>query len=105
VHAWVLRTSTIFHHLFITLRIRSDESATSFFRHVTFARSAAEAASNVYQKEELVNFALNAMSSTSNSKYEKALQLYNMQHDSGSTYMLAEIETKFFTKETKHLPK
>jgi hypothetical protein len=63
--------------------------------------SPAEAASNTYQEEELVNFALNGLSSTSNSKYELALQLYNLQHDSGSTYMLAEIETKFFTIDEK----
>lgn len=86
-----------FHHLFMTLWIHSDESATNFFCRFTFAHSATEAASNTYQEEELVNVALNGMSS----KYEMVLHLYNLQCDSGSTYKLAEIETKFFTIDKK----
>jgi len=86
-----------YHHLFTTLCIRSDKSATIFFRRFTFARSASEATSNTYTEAELVHFALNGLSSTSNPKYEMALHLYNLQRDGSSIYTLANIETKFFT--------
>jgi len=53
-----------YHHLFTTLHIWSDESATNFFCRFTFARSASEAALNIYTEAELVHFALNGLSST-----------------------------------------
>jgi hypothetical protein len=65
-----------FHHLFTTLRIKDNESATNFFRHFTFARTEAEAAGNTYTEQQLVSFALAGMNNTSNSRYDIALQLY-----------------------------
>ncbi len=59
-------------------------TTTSFHCHFTFALRATEAVSNVYKEEELFNFALN-----------------DLQLDCGSTYMLADIKTKFFTIDKK----
>jgi len=83
-----------YHYLFTSLQIPTDESATSFFRHFTFAHSASESANNSYSEEELVNFALSRLSYTSSPKYEMVLQLYNLQQERGSSYILANIEEK-----------
>jgi len=87
-----------FHHLFTTLRIKDNESATNFFRRFTFARMEAEAAGNTYSEQQLVSFALAGMNNTSNSRYDIALQLYRLESEQNPTkFTLEHLEKKFFT--------
>lgn len=44
-----------FHHLFTSICIKKNESATSYFRHFTFGCTEAEGAGNSYTGEALVN--------------------------------------------------
>jgi hypothetical protein len=93
-----------FHHLFTTMRIKDNESATNFFRrcnfflHFTFARTEAEAAGNTYTEQQLVSFALAGMNNTSNLRYDIALQLYRLEREQDPTkFSLEHLEKKFFT--------
>ena len=65
-----------YHHVFTTMRIKENESATNFFKRFTFAQTEAEAAGNIYTVEQLVSYALAGFTSTQNNYYETALQLY-----------------------------
>ncbi len=86
-----------FHHLFTILRIKDNESATNFFKCFTFALTEAEAAGNCYSDDQLVSSALAGLTSTNNSRYETALQLYRLEREQDSkTYTLAQLEKKFF---------
>jgi hypothetical protein len=87
-----------FHHLFTTLRIKDNESATNFFQRFTFAKTEAEAAGNSYTEQQLVSFALAGMNNTSDSKYDIALQLYHLEREQVPTkFSLEHLEKKFFT--------
>jgi len=90
-----------FHHLFTSLRIKENESATNFFRRFTFARTEAEGVGNTYQEASLVNFALAGLATSHNPRYDTAVQLYNLERDGGKTYTLEEIEKKFFAIDEK----
>jgi hypothetical protein len=87
-----------FHHLFITMRIKDNESATNFFRHFTFTRTEAEAAGNTYTEQQWVSFALAGMNNISNPRYDIALQLYRLEREQDPTkFSLEHLEKKFFT--------
>jgi hypothetical protein len=90
-----------FHHLFTSIRIRDSESATSYLRRFTYAKTEAEGAGNVYTTPELVAFILSGLSNTKNMKYETAIQLYNLEMDNRKTFTLEEIKTKFFSIDKK----
>ena len=65
-----------YHHAFITMQIKENESATNIFKRFTFAQTEVEAAENKYTEEQLVSYALAGFTSTQNNRYETALQLY-----------------------------
>jgi len=67
-----------FHHAFITLRIKENESATAFIRRFIFAKTEAEAVGKTYSEQELVSFVLTGLNFSKNSKYDTALQLYRL---------------------------
>jgi len=90
-----------FHHLFISIRIKENESATNYFRRFTFARTEAEGVGNTYSEQSLVNFALAGLITSRNPKYDTAVQLFNLEHDSGKVYILEDIEKKFFAIDEK----
>jgi hypothetical protein len=80
-----------FHHLFTSIRIKENKSATNFFCRFTFARTEAEGVGNTYSDASLVNFALAGLATSKNPKYDTAIQLYNLERDGGKTYMLEDI--------------
>ncbi len=84
-----------FHHLFTSIRIKKNESATNFFKRFTFARTEAKGVGNVYSEQSLVNFALAGLSTSKYPKYNTAVQLYNLERDSGKSYSLEDIEKNF----------
>jgi hypothetical protein len=87
-----------YHHIFTTMRIKDNESATNFFKRFTFAQTEAEAAGNTYTEEQLVSFALAGFTSTQNTRYETALQLYRLEREQNSSkFTLAQLEKKFFS--------
>jgi len=90
-----------FHYLFTSLRIKDQESATNYFRRFTFARTEAEGAGNSYTEDSLVNFSLAGLTTTKNPKYDTAVQLFNLECDSGKVYSLEDIEKKFFAIDEK----
>jgi hypothetical protein len=92
-----------FHHLFTSIRIKENESATNFFKRFTFARTEAEGVGNVYlySEQSLVNFALAGLSTSKYPKYDTAVQLYNLERDSGKSYSLEDIEKKIFAIDKK----
>jgi hypothetical protein len=90
-----------FHHLFASIRIKENESATNFFRRFTFAHTEAEGVGNIYAEQSLVNFALAGLGTSKNPKYDTAVQLYNLERDSGKVYMLEDLEKKFFAIDEK----
>jgi hypothetical protein len=48
-----------------------------------------------------VNFALAGLGTSKNAKYDTAVQLYNLERDSGKAYSLEDIEKKFFVLDKK----
>jgi hypothetical protein len=87
-----------YHHVFTTLRIKDNESATYFFKRFTFAQTEAEAAGNTYSENQLVSYALAGFTSTHNHRYETALQLYRLEREQDpSKFTLAQLEKKFFS--------
>ncbi len=92
-----------FHQLFTSLRIKDIESATIFFRCFTYAKTEAEASTNIYSTEQVIEFTLSRLSHTKNMKYETALQLYNLECDNGKVYTIQEIEKKKTAHDTASL--
>ncbi len=90
-----------FHHLFTSIRIKDNESATSYLRRFVYAKTEAEGASNVYTEQQLVDFALSGLSATKNTKYKTAVQLYNLEQENGRTFTLQDIEQKKFSIDEK----
>jgi hypothetical protein len=62
-----------FHHIFMSKRIKENESATSYFRPFTFGHTEAEGAGNSYTGEALVNFALAGLTTSKNPRYNTAI--------------------------------
>jgi len=85
----------------MSIRIKENESATIFFRRFTFARTEAEGVGDVYSDQSLVNFASAGLGMSENSKYDTAVQLYNLERDGGKNYSLKDIEKKFFAIDEK----
>jgi hypothetical protein len=87
-----------YHHMFTSLHIKYNESATNFFRRFTYAHTEVEAAGNSYTNERLVSYALSGLNSTHNTKYNTTLQLCRLERETGSkTFTLEQLEKKFFT--------
>jgi len=63
----------------------------------TFGRTEAEGTGNIYSETSLVNFVLAGISTSSNSTYETAVQLYNLERESGKVFSLKDLERKFFS--------
>lgn len=84
-----------FHQLFTSLRIKDNESVTIFSRCFTYAKTEAEASTNIYSTEQVNKFTLSGLSHTKNMKYETALQLNHLECDNGKVYTIHEIEKKF----------
>ncbi len=69
-----------------------------FLKRFTFAQTEAEAAGNTYSEEQLVSFALAGFTSTYNTQYKTALQLYHLEREQDSKkFTLAQLEKKFFS--------
>jgi hypothetical protein len=85
-----------FHEQLIGLKIRENESATNFIKRFTYAKTTAEAASNEYTSDQLVDFVLAGIRSSKQDVYRTALQLYRLERLQGKTFTLREIEQNFF---------
>jgi hypothetical protein len=68
-----------FHETFIGLRIRENESASSFLKQFTYAKTTAEAASNTYTDDQLVDYVLSGIHPSKQDVYNTALQLYRLE--------------------------
>jgi hypothetical protein len=87
-----------YHHIFTTMRIKDNESATNFFKRFTFAQTEAEAAGNSYTEDQLVSYTLAGFTSTQNHPYETALHLYRLEREQDpSKFTLAQLEKKCFS--------
>jgi hypothetical protein len=53
-----------FHERLVGLKIRENESASSYIKRFTYAKTTAEAASNVYTNDQLVDFVLAGLRSS-----------------------------------------
>jgi hypothetical protein len=78
------------------LKIRENESASSFIKRFTYAKTTAEAAANVYSDDELVDFVLARLRSSKQTVYQTALQLYRLVRLHDKKFTLREIEQNFF---------
>ncbi|MFN9979363.1 MAG: hypothetical protein ACK53Y_05595, partial [bacterium] len=65
-----------FHERLVGLKIRENESASSFIKRFTYAKTTAEAASNQYSDDQLMDFVLASIRSSKQDVYPTALQLY-----------------------------
>jgi len=85
-----------FHKQLIGLKIRENESASNFIKRFTCAKTTAEAASNEYTNDQLVDFVLAGIRSSKQDAYRTALQLYRLERLQGTTFTIREIEQNFF---------
>jgi hypothetical protein len=85
-----------FHEVFTGLRIRDSESATSFLKRFTYAKTSTEAATNIYSEEQLVDYIFAGLRSTAKDMYKTALQLYQLEHHQGKLFSLGDVEQNFF---------
>jgi hypothetical protein len=85
-----------FHERLVGLKIRENESASSLIKRFTYAKTTAEAASNTYSDNQLVDFVLAGLRSSKQDIYCTALQLYHLEHLQGTDLTLREIEQNFF---------
>jgi len=85
-----------FHERLVGLKIRENESASSFLKRFTYAKTTAEAASNTYTDDQLVDFIFTGIRSSKLDVYRTALQLYRLERLQGTTFTLREIEQNFF---------
>jgi hypothetical protein len=60
-----------------------------------------EGAGNHYSEHTLVNFALAGLGSSKNTRYDTAVQLYNLEHENGKVFTLEDLERKFFSIDEK----
>ena len=77
-----------FHERLVGLRIREDETASSFIKRFTYAKATAEAASNTCTDNQLVDFALAGLRSSKQDVYLTALQLYCLERLQGTKFTL-----------------
>jgi hypothetical protein len=85
-----------FHEQLIGLKIRENESASNFIKCFTYAKMTAEAVSNTYTNEQLVDFVLAGIRSFKQDVYRTSLQLYCLERLQGKQFTLREIEQNFF---------
>ncbi len=85
-----------FHEVFMGLRIREHESATSFLKCFTYAKTTAEDANNTYTNEQLVDYVFAGLRSSSKDVYKTALQLYQLERRQGKIFTLSDVEQNFF---------
>jgi len=85
-----------FHKQLIGLKIRENESTSNFIKRFTYAKTTAEAASNEYTNDQLVDFVLAGIRSSKQDAYRTALQLYRLERLQGTTFTIREIEQNFF---------
>jgi len=64
------------HERLVGLKNRDNETASSFIKRFTYAKTTAEGTSNVYTDEQLVDFVLAGIRSSKQDLYRTALQLY-----------------------------
>jgi hypothetical protein len=89
---------THFHHVFTTLQIKENKSATAFIHRFIFAKTESESAGNLYSEGKLVSFVLTGLNYSKNLKYDTALQLYRLEHEHGKmSFTLEDIEKRFFS--------
>jgi len=77
-----------FHERLVGLRIREDETASSFIKRFTYAKATAEAASNTCTDNQLVDFALAGLRSSKQDVYLTALQLHCLERLQGTKFTL-----------------
>jgi len=85
-----------FHERLVGLKIRENDSASSFVKRFPYAKTTAEAASNVYTNDQLVDFVLAGLRSSKLDVYRTALQLYRLERLQGTQFTLREVEQNFF---------
>jgi len=85
-----------FHERLVGLKIRENERASSFIKCLNYAKTTAEAGSNTYSDDQLVDFVLAGMRSSKKDVYLTALQLYRLERLQGKIFTLREIEQNFF---------
>jgi hypothetical protein len=73
------KDKSYFHETFVNLRIRENESASSFLKKFTYAKTTAEAASNTYTDDQLVDYVLSVIHPSKQDVYNTALQLYRLE--------------------------
>jgi hypothetical protein len=73
-----------------------NESASSFIKQFTYSKTTAEAASNVYTTDQLVDFILASLRPTKIDVYKTALQLYWLERQHGKMFTAREIEQNLF---------
>jgi len=85
-----------FHQHLVRLKIRDNESASSFIKRFTYAKTTAEAAPNTYSNNQLMDFVLAGLRSSKQDVYRTVLQLYRLERLQGTDFKLREIEQNFF---------
>jgi hypothetical protein len=90
-----------FHHLFTNTRMAHDESATNFLRRFIIERTQAEAANNTYTDEELVDYILTAMNTTTKTIYVLTIQFFQQARETGHPVSFNSIENKLLSIDEK----
>jgi hypothetical protein len=86
-----------FHEELTKLWIKDKESVTSFLKCFQYMKSNAEAASNSYTNDQLVDFILTGMRGTTESLYKTAIQLYMLERKTkGNTLTFSHIKENLF---------
>jgi hypothetical protein len=85
-----------FHEVFTGLWIRDSESATSFLKWFTYAKTTAEDATNTYTDEQLVDYVFAGLHNTTKDIYKTSLQLYQLERHQGKPFSLEDIKQNFF---------
>jgi hypothetical protein len=84
------------HEMLIGLQIQDNQSASNFIKRFTYTKTTAEAASNTYTNEQLMDFVLAGLQPSKQEFYRTALQIYRLDRLQGTTFTLREIEQNFF---------
>jgi hypothetical protein len=85
-----------FHETFVALRIRENETASNFLKRFTYAKTTAEAASNEYTTDQLVDYLLAGLRPSKVDVYRTALQLYRLERLQDKKFTLQDIEQNLF---------
>jgi hypothetical protein len=85
-----------FHEIFTGICIKENESAKSFLKCFTYGKTTAEATSNTYTEEQLVDFVLAGLRHTRKDVYQMAMRLYQLECHQGKLFMYNEIEQNLF---------